>query len=193
MPSDFHRRLPHWNRSDTPCFVTWRLAGSLPVFVVADCFTADGAKFVQADRLLDASISGPRWLMRTDVANEVRETLLWGEREGEYQLGSWVLMPNHVHLTILPRRELSKAISLIKARTAKRANRLLARTSQRFWAKDYYDHWMRIRSEEHRIAHYIEENPVKAGLCETAALWPWSSADRIQPETRLAPRVPAMP
>jgi REP element-mobilizing transposase RayT len=130
--------------------------------------------------------------MRTDIAGEVRETLLWGEREGEYQLGSWVLMSNHVHLIILPRCELSRVIAAVKARSAKRANRLLARTGEAFWAKDYYDHWIRSRSEEQKIARYIEENPVKAGLCQTAELWPWSSAHLvIQPETRLAPRVPA--
>jgi REP element-mobilizing transposase RayT len=165
--------------------------GSLPAFVIADRFTADGAKFIQADRLLDASPTGQRWLMRADVAEEVRETLLWGEREGEYRLGSWVLMPNHVHLILLPHGELSRVVAALKARTAKRANLLLSRTGEAFWAKDYYDHWIRSRTEEQKIARYIEQNPVKAGLRETAELWPWSSACQIQPETRLAPRVPA--
>ena len=191
VASSFHRRLPHWNRNNAEYFVTWRLAGSLPTCVMADRFTCDGNKFVRADRLLDACPTGPYWLRRNDIAGAVRDILLRGERDGEYQLGSWVLMPNHVHIIVLPRLELSPVIAAVKARTARQANHLLVRTGQAFWAKDYYDHWIRNRIEEQRIARYIEENPVKAGLCKSAELWPWSSAYPRQ--TRLAPRVPSVP
>jgi hypothetical protein len=71
-----------------------------------------------------------------------------------------------------------RVIAAIKARTAKQANQLLARTGEAFWAKDYYDHCIRSRSEEQKIARYIEQSPVKAGLCATAELWPWLSAHR---------------
>ncbi len=190
MGANFHSRLPHWNRNNASFFVTWRLAGSLPMCATAHLFSCDGSKFVQADRLLDASPTGPYWLMRKDVAGEVRNILLRGDRDGEYQLGSWVLMPNHVHLIVLPRCELSRVVGTVKARTAKQANRLLARTGQAFWAKDYHDHWIRDRNEEQRIARYIEQNPVNAGLCKSAEFWPWSSAHQERAETRLAPRVP---
>jgi REP element-mobilizing transposase RayT len=35
-----------------------------------------------------------------------------------------------------------------------------------------------IRNERHyrKAVEYIENNPVKAGLCATPADWPWSSA-----------------
>lgn len=89
-------------------------------------------------------------------------------------------MPNHVHLLMEPRGELSRVIAAVRARTARHANRLLARIGQAFRAKDYYDRWIRNRAEEQRIARYIEENPVKAGLCKSAELWPWSSAYREQ-------------
>ena len=35
---------------------------------------------------------------------------------------------------------------------------------------------MRDAEQERRVAHYIESNPVKAGLVALAKEWPWSSA-----------------
>ncbi len=47
-----------------------------------------------------------------------------------------------------------------------------------FWAKDYFDRWIRNLDEEQRITRYIERNPVKAGLCSTPEDWLWSGARR---------------
>lgn len=45
-----------------------------------------------------------------------------------------------------------------------------------FWRKDYFDRYM--RNEEHyaRTVEYVENNPVRAGLCATPPAWPWGSA-----------------
>ncbi|MFY9727362.1 MAG: hypothetical protein WAJ87_17830 [Bryobacteraceae bacterium] len=37
-------------------------------------------------------------------------------------------------------------------------------------------YWVRNEKEFNRIAVYIEENPVSAGLVTTPEDWPWSSA-----------------
>jgi hypothetical protein len=41
---------------------------------------------------------------------------------------------------------------------------------------DYFDRWIRNTIEEQRITRYIEQNPVRAGLCLVPEEWPWSSA-----------------
>ena len=94
---DFHRRLEHSSRPGSAYFVTWRLDGSLPVTRVTDFWTSDGPKFVELDQLLDAVSTGPRWLERRDVADVVAKALWKGVGESRYELGAWVLMPNHVH------------------------------------------------------------------------------------------------
>jgi putative DNA methylase len=149
----------------------------LPLNRVADRWTTEGAKFLQADKLLDATATGPRWLLNPEIAEAVARILLSGEVDGRYELGPWVLMPNHVHMIIRPRLDLPKAISWIKACTARDANCLLNRTGRQFWARDYFDRWIRNRYEEQRIENYISQNPVKAGLCATPEDWPWSSRD----------------
>jgi REP element-mobilizing transposase RayT len=171
-----HSRLPHWQKDGAAYFVTWRLHGSLPVGVTTDLWTTEGAKFLKADRLLDAGATGPRWLIRADIAGSVVKILLESEQKGQCELGAWVLMPNHVHVVLRPRFDLPKVISSLKALSARDANRLLRRTGRQFWAKDYFDRWIRNSVEEQRIIRYIEQNPVKAGLCSAPEDWPWCNA-----------------
>ena len=47
---------------------------------------------------------------------------------------------------------------------------------QPFWQKESYDHWVRDSAELERIRHYIEQNPVKAGLVSRPQDYPWLSA-----------------
>ena len=138
----------------------------------------DGPKFVEFDRLLDAVATGPRWLERADIARVVVDTLLKGEREFRYELGAWVLMPNHVHVSICPLggHDLASTVGGIKGGSAREANLALKRSGSQFWAKDYFDRRIRDHDHEGRVARYIENNPVKAGLCGSAEDWPWSSA-----------------
>lgn len=170
-----HRRLPHWQPDGAGYFVTWRLAGSLPVAAVADLWTTRGAAFVAGDRLLDAAPSGPQWLADPKVASVVVKVLRGGAAEGRYDLGSWVLMPNHVHLLLEPGATLPRQIAWIKGRTAFEANRVMKRSGS-FWAKDYFDRWIRNRTEWGKVIRYVERNPVKAGLCKSPEDWEWSSA-----------------
>jgi REP element-mobilizing transposase RayT len=73
-----------------------------------------------------------------DVANVVVAAILQGEREYRYELGAWVLMPNHVHVPLRPSSnyDLASTVKYIKGHSAFHANKLLKLTSSRFWAKD---------------------------------------------------------
>jgi REP element-mobilizing transposase RayT len=173
-----HSHLAHWKRPTAACFLTWRLAGSLSVQRIADVWTTEGAKFLAFDRVLDARATGPQWLILPDVARAVADSSIVGEQKGFYELGSWVIMPNHVHLIIYPLVDLSRVVWGIKVASAKEVNRLLRRAGT-FWSRDYFDRWIRDSAEEQRIVRYIENNPVKAGLCIEAGAWPFSSAKRL--------------
>jgi REP element-mobilizing transposase RayT len=177
---DFHRRLEHSWRPGSAYFVTWRLDGSLPVARVTDLWTSEGPKFVELDQLLDAMSTGPRWLERLDVADVVAHALWKGVQESKYELGAWVLMPNHVHIALRPLsdQDLASTIRTIKGSSAHAANRLLHRIGSQFWAKDYFDRRIRDRDHAARVIRYIENNPVKAGLCGSMQDWPWSSAGK---------------
>ena len=107
------------------------------------------------------------------VANALR----YGESiRGLYQLYAWVIMPNHMHVVLKPRIELSVILRWLKGRTAHTANRLLGRTGTAFWQDESFDHWIRSNHELHGLIEYVENNPVHAGLAQVASEWPWSSA-----------------
>jgi putative transposase len=76
------------------------------------------------------------------------------------------------------KRDLGTTINSIKGRSAREANLLLDRNGPKFWAKDYFDRRIRDNDHAERVTRYIENNPVKAGLCGSATDWPRSSAAR---------------
>jgi putative transposase len=176
--AEYRRRLPHFHPDGEYLFVTWRLHGSLPVAQPEVIYATPGRAFAAHDRAL-AQSHGTLWLSDTRVARQVVEAIRNGESQKRfYELHAWVVMPNHVHLLILPQVSLPQITHWIKGRTARETNRLLGRAGEPFWQHESYDHWVRNEREHQRIAAYIEENPVSAGLAATPEDWPWSSATR---------------
>ena len=100
--------------------------------------------------------------------------LKWERERRFYQLCAWAVMPNHVHLLILPLAPVPILMRWLKGSSARGANRILGRTGNPFWQDESYDHYLRGSIE--RTIAYIEGNPVSAGLVASADLWPWSSA-----------------
>ena len=133
--------------------------------------------FLTWDKCLDTSPAGPRWLIIPEVAHSVSQVLRLSTTDWDLcDLRAWVVMPNHVHILLQPRRPLMRVLQSIKSASARQANSILARTGQPFLQDESYDHWVRNPDQEQRIVRYIEGNPVSAGLAATPASWPWSSA-----------------
>ena len=93
-----------------------------------------------------------------------------------YELRAWVVMPNHVHALFKTlEKPMGKVIADWKGYTAREANKFLGRKGG-FWAKDYWDTYMRDGEHELRARRYVENNPTKAGLVRDPKEWRWSSA-----------------
>ena len=144
----WYRRLPHWVPEDSIVFVTWRLTGSGPP---------------------PAPATGPRWLSQPRVAAIFVEALLHGERVRRcYDLLAWVVMPNHVHMVVLPIRPLPEIMRWLKGATANRANVLLGRTGEAFWQREYFDRWIRTEKPLGSVIASVERNPLRRGLAACA-------------------------
>ena len=180
----YERHLPHWDPEDAWIFVTWRLYGSIPRRRLGDLERGHaGREFSQWDRELDRTQEGPRWMSEAAVAEAVMAAVLSGALPWHYyELRAWVVMPNHVHILILPKNELPKCLCAVKTISGRDANRILGRTGQPFWQQESYDHWVRDGDELERVVRYIEKNPVRAGFVSRPEEWPWSSAH--EPEMR---------
>ena len=90
---------------------------------------------------------------------------------------AWCLMTNHIHLLVEPGEEpevLSEMMSRVNGRQTRFVNKLEGRTGSlwegRFKASP-------VQSDTYLLAccRYIELNPVRAGMVEHVADYPWSS------------------
>ncbi|TVQ94998.1 MAG: hypothetical protein EA400_00675 [Chromatiaceae bacterium] len=91
-------------------------------------------------------------------------------------------MPNHLHVLIetLPGVALAQIVKGWKGQTARAANTRLGRRGV-FWARDYFDRYIRDDAHLAAVVRYIERNPVKAGLVARVEDWPFGSARRRGP------------
>ena len=195
----YRRRLPHYQPKDAVLFATFRLAHSLPNEVVAQLqqeskeqesairkerdvgkrsFLLDAERkryFGHFDNYLDSVMTDVRWLSVPGVADIVRNAMLFYDGK-EYDVISYCLMPNHVHLVADMRRvnvPLHRVLQQVKSFSAVKGNTLLKRRGI-FWHRENYDHVVRDGEELKRIIRYVMENPVKAGLCKIWSDWKWT-------------------
>ena len=202
-------RLPHYDKPGTVQMITFRLADAMPssrrneweaLFAIED----EREQRTQVEAYLDRGL-GSCVLRDAQAASAVEEVLLHSDGR-HYRLAAWVVMPNHVHFLYemwdLPMGQLLKAW---KGTSANAINRLVGRQGT-LWQREYWDRYMRDEEHFRKAQHYIEWNPVKAGLVKAPAdwacssanpKWQWSGADRFrsvhliregaQPQPRGAP------
>ena len=134
----FHRRLPHHYPEGKWLFVTWHLHGSLPqAMYPPPRKPSSGSAFVWMDRFLDSARSGPVYLAQEPIAAIVDSSLRRGVLLGQYDLGAYAIMANHVHALLLPKVSPSRLLQSLKGATARQANLLLRRTGERFWQAEF--------------------------------------------------------
>lgn len=97
-------------------------------------------------------------------------------RQAETDIWAYCLMPNHVHLVMVPRQEdgLRSAIGECHRRYTRHIN---FREGWRghLWQERFHSF---VMDETYLLAtvRYVERNPVSAGLCKHPGQWRWSSA-----------------
>ena len=200
---EYERHLPHIQPPGATLFVTFRLAGTIPRAVlerlkaeatererllrqtaVPDTlprflYEEQKRQFARWDKLLDRAEYGPLWLKQPEIAAVVVDSLHYLDGK-VYDMDAFCVMPNHGHIVIRPLKTgdgryhpLQKIMHSFKRYTARQANKILGREGA-FWQHESYDHVVRNRQEWERIVAYVINNPVKAGLVESWADWPWT-------------------
>jgi REP element-mobilizing transposase RayT len=178
--------LPHFDGRAIPQFITLRLADSVPGKVIERWqreldrleLDQDERRITmqrRIERYLDQGY-GSCLLGETRIATMVQNSLLHFDGV-RYNLFAWVVMPNHSH-SLLTRFEdwrLDQLMHSHKSYTAHEANKILERSGQ-FWMVEYFDRYIRSAKHFQNAVRYIENNPVKAGLCKRPGEWPFSSA-----------------
>jgi len=176
--------LPHFSGEQVTQTVTFRLFDSMPQSVLdrwrqelkhLPKREQDRERRKRIDAYLDQGYGS--CFMKDDlIADIVQGTLLYSEGD-RYRLHAWCVMPNHVHVLFTPEPgwEMGKIVHTWKSYTSHECNKVLGRSGE-FWQKEPFDRYVRDENHFANAVAYIENNPVKAGLCRSPEDWKWSSA-----------------
>ena len=177
-PLTIHRgKLPHWRQESVIYFVTFRLADSLPqsklewlrhekeLWIKLNPKPHNSRqqdefhqRFTEEiDRWLDAGY-GSCILGRPDCKAIMESSLRHFDGE-RYELGEFIVMPNHVHAIVatIGEHQLTPILHSWKSFSAHKFNRILS-SSGRIWLPESFDHI--VRSAEHlaKFEAYIRNN-----------------------------------
>jgi putative transposase len=92
----------------------------------------------------------------------------------EFSVHDFVVMPDHVHLLITLRADMAieKAMQLIKGRFSFRLKKEFGYLGE-VWQRGYSEFRVKDLQDFLRCQAYIAENPVKAGLLDSAEKYPY--------------------
>jgi putative DNA methylase len=171
--------LPHFDVPGVIQMINFHLADSLPqnlqhewaaILRIRD----ERQRRIQLQQYLDKGY-GACELAIPSIARRMEGTLLHDDNR-LYTLLAWVIMPNHLHVLVeVWTTPLSNLVHTWKGVSSKYVNRALHRSGH-WWQEDYFDRYIRDDEHFHKAVHYIENNPVKAGLVKEPRQWLWGSA-----------------
>jgi REP element-mobilizing transposase RayT len=178
-------RLPHWQASHAIQFMTFGLADAIPRAVLdeidqqchayveflrrtkgpltkADEYVVARERRRFTERALDHGLG--ECLLRDPAIAAMVEHAIHYLDGWKYDLISWSVMTNHLHLLYGAKgfRD-GEIVHSLKGFTGRELNLHLQRSGS-VWASDYYDHAVRNSRELQRIVRYIMNNASAAGL-----------------------------
>ena len=189
----YQQALPHWRQDGATYFVTFRLYDSLPQSKLCelrqfkeewerrhppprsnDSLEALSREIMQRmERWLDKGMGS--CVLKSGDVSALLADILHAHDDSRYEMGCYVLMPNHVHAIVRPmepvKYPLEKILKIWKGVSAREINRHLNECGT-LWQRESFDRI--IRNEEHldRVMQYIGRNPEMAGLSDAdVRLW----------------------
>ena len=190
-PNEKHRHLlPHWHQDGVWCFISWRLADSLPQEfmhawkVAREQWLRDNPKPWEPDQeaeyhsrfseglLEQMDIGRGACILRDESCADAVEHALQFFNGQRYSLKSFVIMPNHVHVLMRLHDEfpVERVVQNWKERSAKAINAAMGSEGQ-VWQKGYFDRLIRNANHWEFVDGYIRRNPQNAELKEGFRVW----------------------
>ena len=145
-PYEYRRRLPHYQKADTPVFATFRkgtrqgLPEAARSLVLQRCLYGDGSRF---------------HLYAVVVMPEHVHLLMTPLRDPQGNMFC-----------------LSEILRGIKGASARSVNQLLGGSGP-LWQEESFDHVLRSEESFQQKIEYIRQNPVRRGLVKTPEEYRW--------------------
>jgi len=165
--------IPHYDSDKVYQFITYRLHDSVPQKILEQWqddlsiikqTNKDSPEYQALQRKIfkyEDNGYGKCYLKIPAVYEVVKQAFFHFDKI-KYDLIEWIIMPNHVHVLILPYEEqsLPNIIHSWKSFTATKANQILQRRGK-FWMEDYYDRYIRDVNHFSDVINYIRNNDKK--------------------------------
>jgi REP element-mobilizing transposase RayT len=112
------------------------------------------------------------WFGRHDVAQLAATICLDDDTWPKADPLLWLLMPDHWHgiVRISGDEPLGRTVARFKGRIT---TAVAQQTGYALWQSGFHDHALRSDERLPDVAAYVLDNPVRAGLVEHSADWPW--------------------
>ncbi|MFA6243158.1 MAG: transposase [Candidatus Hydrogenedentales bacterium] len=120
------------------------------------------------------------YFAQADVARVAFETWREAIARAGHRLWALCIMPDHLHALIEsenPSVSIGACVGGAKSLTLAR----LRGKGILYWQAKFHDHLMRPQEDPRERARYIVNNPVRAGLADDWAAWPWTYLDPEAP------------
>ena len=129
--------LPHWTQYGKITFVTFRLADSLPQYIIDNIKTE--YESIKQQLLKEGNLKELEFL-KVKKHNQLEK--------------------NHIHLLIEPKEQatIQQIIKTIKSVSAHKINSYINQTGS-IWQKEYFDRIIRNEDHYNRVINYIRQNP----------------------------------
>lgn len=116
-------------------------------------------------------------VLKDDNVAQIVHDAIFFYNDKKYNVISWCIMPNHVHVLIelIENVSLSNILHSWRSFSSNEINKILNRTG-RLWMPEYFDRFIRDNEHFNNVVDYIHNNPVKAGLVDDPTKYKWSSA-----------------
>jgi putative transposase len=114
-------------------------------------------------------------LASADCEEILREIWQRSAEQDGWWVGSYILMPDHVHFFARPAtdaRPKAEWVGMWKSVSSRRIAAALA-VKQPIWQPDYFDRYLRSSESYSEKWQYVERNPVRAGLVTRVEDWPY--------------------
>jgi putative transposase len=185
------RNLPHWYMPGAAHFITYRLAGTIPVALLQEWreerklgpqrsqealpsiderLKRHKQFFAKYDQYLDANQT-VSWLRQPEIAELVKENL-YHHHGTQYELLAYCTMPNHVHVLLQPLEHRGSTT----APSASRLSRVDSENDEAFLSDEFED----CNGPLSRIMHSLKSytaNVINKQLGRRGQLWQHESYD----------------
>ncbi len=110
---------------------------------------------------------GRSQLDNAKVFGEILDSADYYIESGKWWIGSFLIMPDHLH-ALMSFPELAKM-----EKTICDWKRFIAKRNSIVWQDGFFEHRLRSKQSANEKWHYISNNPVRKGLVEHPAQWPY--------------------